>query len=132
MPDHLLRRDAIDLLRVHAHKILAAARDDVGPLPIGAQVLQNFKHRLVSEIGIEPLPARMFGGLNPLLCLASNTSTDMPVSVAKRISSSSRNDSLAISSRLPERRRLAGLSFPHGPPGVLNGPVLACFDHAHR
>ena len=26
---------------------------------------------------------------------------------------------------------LAGLSFFHGPPHVLNGPVLACFDHAH-
>jgi len=24
-----------------------------------------------------------------------------------------------------------GLSFPHGPPDVLNGPVLACFNHAH-
>jgi hypothetical protein len=26
---------------------------------------------------------------------------------------------------------LSGLTFLHGTPHVLNGPVIACFDHAH-
>jgi hypothetical protein len=40
-----------------------------------------------------------------------NSSTDMPVSVAMRIFSRPRSESLAIASRLPERTVLNGSTF---------------------
>jgi hypothetical protein len=41
------------LAPLHAHEILAAAGDNVGPVLVGPQVLQNLKHRLVYELRIE-------------------------------------------------------------------------------
>ena len=67
--DDLLGRDAVELFREHPHEGLAAAGDDVGLVAIGAQVLQHLLHRLVAEIGVGSLPARMSSGREPCLHL---------------------------------------------------------------
>ncbi len=51
--DDLLRRNAIDLLRPGPHELDAAAGDDERLEIIGAQVGEQFKHRLVDHLGIE-------------------------------------------------------------------------------
>ena len=63
---HLLGRDAVGLLGVCAHEILATAGDDVGLVAVGAQVLQHLLHRLVGELGIGPLPAWILRRFQPL------------------------------------------------------------------
>src|SRR6516225_5825774 len=65
---HLFWRNAIELLRGHAHKILAATRDNVGLVPVGAQVLQDLEHRLIRKLSVETPPAWMLGGFNPFFC----------------------------------------------------------------
>ncbi len=65
--DHLLGRNAVHALGVHAHEVLAAAGDDVGLVAVGAQVLQQLLHGQVGELGVGPIPARMPGGFEPLL-----------------------------------------------------------------
>ena len=65
--DHLLGRDAVDLLGIDAHEVLAAAGHDVGLVAVVAQVAQHFEHRLVGELGVGTVPARMLGRLDPLL-----------------------------------------------------------------
>ena len=57
--DYLLGRYTVGRFRVHAHEVLPAARDDVGPVAAGAQVLQQFQHRQIGELGVELLPPRM-------------------------------------------------------------------------
>ena len=49
--DHLLGRNAVDLLGPGAHELDAAARDDEGLEAVGAQVGQQFLHRLVGHLG---------------------------------------------------------------------------------
>ncbi len=101
--DHLLGRDAVDLLGVHPHEVLAAAGDDVGLVAVFAEVFQHFLHRQVGELGIGPLPARVFGRFEPLLHLGvERRPTDMPVSVAARILSK------VIHRELRHRRAVAG------------------------
>ncbi len=81
--DHLLGRNAIDLLRIDAHKILTAAGDDVGLEAVVAQIVQNLLHRLIGEVGIETIPARMFRGRRSISSTSAwKSSTGMPVSVA--------------------------------------------------
>ena len=65
--DHLLGRNAVDLLGVHAHEVLAAAGHDVGLVGVVAEVAKHFEHRLIGQLGVEPVPARMPGRLEPLL-----------------------------------------------------------------
>ena len=57
--DHLLGRNAVDLLGQGAHELDAAARHDEGLEAVGAQVLQQLEHRLIDEIGIGPVEARV-------------------------------------------------------------------------
>ena len=61
--DHLLGRDAVDLLGVDAHEVLAAAGHDVGLVAVVAQVAKHFEHRLIGQLGVGPVPARMPGRL---------------------------------------------------------------------
>src|SRR6266511_652989 len=65
--DHLLGRDAVDLVGIDAHEVLTAAGHDVGLVGVVAQVTQHFEHRLIDELGIRPLPARIARGFEPLL-----------------------------------------------------------------
>jgi hypothetical protein len=67
----LFRRDAVGLLRVLANKVLATAGDNVGLVAIGAQILQDFLHGLVRQLGVEPVVARVLGGGEPLLHFGS-------------------------------------------------------------
>jgi hypothetical protein len=60
-----LRRNAVDLLGVDAHEVLPAAGYDVGLVGVVAQIAQHFEHRLVDELGVGAVPARMPGGLQP-------------------------------------------------------------------
>ena len=109
--DHLLRRDSVDLLGVNAHEILASAGDDVGPVAVGAQVLQHLLHWQIGEVGVRPFPARILRCRQPFLRFRDELSTDMPVSVAASIFSRSCIESFAIAARLPERTVLNGSTF---------------------
>src|SRR5271165_4411548 len=60
--NHLLGRDPVHPLGVDAHEVLAAAGDDVGLEPVVTQILQDFLHRLIRQLSVEPVPARMLGG----------------------------------------------------------------------
>src|SRR5271166_2589210 len=60
--DHLLGRDPVHPLGVDAHEVLAAAGYDVGLEPVVTQILQDFLHRLIRQLSVEPVPARMLGG----------------------------------------------------------------------
>ena len=64
--DDLLRRDAIDLFGIDPHEILAAARDDVGPVAIGAQMLHGFEHRLIDQFRVGAVPAGMPRSCQPV------------------------------------------------------------------
>ena len=55
--DHLLRRDAVDLLGPGAHELDAATGDDEGLEAVGAQIGQQLQHRLVDELGVGPVEA---------------------------------------------------------------------------
>ena len=57
--DDLLRRNAVDALGPRAHELDAAARDDEGLEAVGAQVGQQLEHRLVDQLGVRPLEARI-------------------------------------------------------------------------
>ena len=65
--DDLFRRDAVGLLGINAHKILAAAGDDVSLVAVGAEISQHFLHRLVGQFVVRLVPARVFGFGQPLL-----------------------------------------------------------------
>ncbi len=69
--DHLLGRNAVDLFGVDAHEVLAAAGDDVGLVAVGAQILQHLVHRLIGQLGVGPVPARILGRREPLLYLGA-------------------------------------------------------------
>ena len=64
--DHLLGRDAVDLLRPRAHELDAAARDDVGLEAVRAQVGEQLEHRLVDHLGVGPIEARVPRGRDPV------------------------------------------------------------------
>src|SRR4029450_6654197 len=68
--DHLLGRDAVDPLAVHAHEVLAPAGHDVGLVGVVAQVAQHFEHRLIDQLGVRTVPARMLGRFHPPLRFA--------------------------------------------------------------
>ena len=57
--DHLLGRDAVDVLGVDPDELLAAAGDDVGAEAVGAQVVHHLEHRLVDELGESRSEARV-------------------------------------------------------------------------
>ena len=65
--DDLFWRDAVDLRGVHAHEVLAAAGDDVRLEAVRAQVLKYLQHRLIDQIGVRTMPARVGSGRKPLL-----------------------------------------------------------------
>ena len=55
--DDLLRRDAINPLGIDTHEVLAAAGDNEGLVAVGAQIAQDFQHRLIGQLGIGLVPA---------------------------------------------------------------------------
>ena len=65
--DDLLRRDAVDALAPLTQELDAAARDDEVLEPVGAQVGEQFEHRLVGHFGEEPAGLRMLRGGDPIL-----------------------------------------------------------------
>ena len=66
--DHLLGWNGIRRFGVDAHEVLTAAGDDVSPVAAVAQVLEKLRHRLIDQLGVGSLPARIFGRLNPAFC----------------------------------------------------------------
>jgi hypothetical protein len=81
--DHLLRRDAVDLLGIQTYEILTEARDNVGLKTIRSQIAQHFQHRLIGEFGVGPLPARAFAVASDFFPSASNSPVVMPVSITR-------------------------------------------------
>ena len=67
--DDLFRRDAIGLLGIHAHEILAAAGADVSLVAVRSKILQHLLHRLVGQFVVRLVPARVFGFGEPLFHL---------------------------------------------------------------
>ena len=65
-PDDLLRRHAVDPLGPRPHELDAAARHDEGLEAIGAEVSEQFQHRLVDQLGIGPLEAVIARGREPV------------------------------------------------------------------
>ena len=65
--DDLLRRDAVDALAPLTQELDAAARDDEVLEAVGAQVGEQFEHRLVDHLGEEPAGLRMLRGGDPVL-----------------------------------------------------------------
>src|SRR5213596_2736821 len=59
--DDLFRRDAIGLLGIDPHEILAAAGADVSLVAIGSKILQHLLHRLVGQFVVRLVPAWIFG-----------------------------------------------------------------------
>ncbi len=57
--DDLLRRDAVDVLGVGAHEVLPGARDDVRLEAAEAQEVHRLEHRLVDELRVGTVPARV-------------------------------------------------------------------------
>ena len=81
--DDLLGRNAVDALGPGPHEVDAAAGDDERLEAVGAQVGEHLEHRLVDEIGVEPLEARMPRGGEPVARRSSaNSSVVMPAWVA--------------------------------------------------
>ena len=64
--DHLLGRNAVGLLRPHPHELDAAAGHDEGLEAVGAQVSQQLDHRLVDQLVVGPVEARMSCGREPV------------------------------------------------------------------
>jgi PhzF family phenazine biosynthesis protein len=54
-------------LRIDAHEILPAAGHDERLEAVSPKERQHFLHRLVGEIGVEPLPAMILGHVDPRL-----------------------------------------------------------------
>ena len=65
--DDLLRRDAIGLLRPHAHELDAAAGDDEVLEAVRAQIGEHFEHRLIGHVEEALAGLRMFRGGDPVL-----------------------------------------------------------------
>ena len=51
--DDLLGRNAVDALGPGAHELDAAAGDDEGLESVGAEVSEQFEHRLIDHLGVE-------------------------------------------------------------------------------
>src|SRR6516162_11615273 len=58
--DNLFWRNAVSLFRVLTHEVLSPTGDNVSLVTIGAQVSQQFLHRLVGQLRVRALPARIF------------------------------------------------------------------------
>ncbi len=65
--DDLFRRDAINLFRPGAHELDAAAGNDEVLETVGAQVGEQFEHRLINTLGVRPFVFWMFRGSEPVL-----------------------------------------------------------------
>src|SRR4029077_5919537 len=63
----LFWRDAVDLRRIDAHEVLTAAGDDVRLETVCAQVLKYLQHRLIHQVRVPAMPARVGSGAQPLL-----------------------------------------------------------------
>ena len=64
--DDLLGRNAVDLLGPRPHELDAAARHDEGLEAVGAQIGEQFQHRLVDQLGVGPLEPRIARGREPV------------------------------------------------------------------
>src|SRR6266568_4202266 len=63
----LLGRNAVAVLGEATHELDAAARDNERLEPICAQVREQFEHRLVNHLCVEPSGLRMSRGTQPIL-----------------------------------------------------------------
>ena len=63
--DDLLGRNAVHALCVDADELLTAARYDIRLESVRAQVVHRLAHRLVDELGVQALKARVPGRRNP-------------------------------------------------------------------
>jgi hypothetical protein len=96
---HLFGWDAVYLLGVDAHEVLPAAGDDIGFVFVVTQVAQEFKHRLISELRIGTIPARMLGRFQPLLANINFYEINTPQAV-RGVASQSRRHCTEIQASL--------------------------------
>ena len=121
--DHLLGRNAVDPLGIDAHEILAAAGDDVGPEAVGAEIFEELDLRLIDEIGVRPLPARIARLAIHFSTSSRNVSTSIPVRVAATILIK------LLQRQLRDRLAIAG---QHGPERLDLGELGLCLhDRRH-
>ena len=71
--DDLLGRDAVDLLGPRPHELDAPAGDDEGLEAVGAQVGEQFQHRLIDHVGVGPARLGMPRRGEPVLRRSSRT-----------------------------------------------------------
>ena len=64
--DHLLGRNAVDLLGPRPHELDAAAGDDEGLEAVGAEIGQHLQHRLVDQLGVRALEPVIARGREPV------------------------------------------------------------------
>src|SRR5262249_8137012 len=62
----LLRRNAVDALGENSHEFHATAGNNKGLETVGAEIDQQLQHRLVHELGVEAIKARVASGVNPV------------------------------------------------------------------
>ncbi len=63
--DHLVARDAVQLLGERAHEVNAASRHDERAVPVRAQVCQHLQHRPVGHVEVAAAGPRMPGRRQP-------------------------------------------------------------------
>ena len=63
---HLLGRNAVNPFGPRSHELDAAAGDDEGLEAVGAQIGEQFEHRLVDKLGVGAVEARMARGGEPI------------------------------------------------------------------
>jgi hypothetical protein len=66
LPDDLLGRDPVDLLRPRAHEVDAAPRNDEGLESVRSQVGEHLEHRLIDDLGVGTLKFRVAGLRDPI------------------------------------------------------------------
>ena len=64
--DDLFGRNAVNGFGPGTHELDTAARNDIRPVAIGAQITKHFQHRLIDHLGIAAPGFRMLGGSHPV------------------------------------------------------------------
>ena len=65
LANHLLGRNVIDPVGKNAHEVDTATGDDEGLEAVGAQVSEQFQHRLIDHLAVKPFSDGMLGGRDP-------------------------------------------------------------------
>ena len=111
--DHLLGRNAVDPLGPRPHELDAAAGDDERLEAVGAKICEQLDHRLIDELVVRPIEARMPGRGEPVGDDLANSSVVMPVCVAAMISSRPFSPAAASAFMSPSRTALNGCCVFH-------------------